>query len=150
MTETSPSPLTRQIADILAALNAQAEDSRARPSLIASLHALILSALARLVTRLETLLTLWQAGQLPTSTHTAVNRQPTFQAPRTQSAPRATTPQQRARPPAPIPPAPHPGTSRPGHQPPPQAAQSSAHPAPSHPESAPLAQKNQKNPPPQP
>ena len=62
--------MAQQFAAILAGIAAQAIHHHARPGLVATLHALILSALARLLSRLDTILTLRQAGQLPADAHT--------------------------------------------------------------------------------
>ena len=58
-------PLTfaPQVASIAADLRATADFHAAQAGLVAALHALILAALARLFTRLEDLVTLWQSGQ---------------------------------------------------------------------------------------
>ena len=61
-----PTPLlAHHLAALTAELRAQADRAAAEAGLIAALHALILATLARLFTRLETLVDLWAAGQLP-------------------------------------------------------------------------------------
>ena len=60
-----PTSLARNLAVILTDIRSEADRRAAERGLVAALHALILSAFARLFTRLETLVSLWQAGQLP-------------------------------------------------------------------------------------
>jgi len=50
---------------MLAGIRADAAYHAAQAGLIAALHALILTALARLIARLDHIVTLWAAGQLP-------------------------------------------------------------------------------------
>jgi hypothetical protein len=57
----SPAPLDRQISSLIADLRATQAEHRA----LAILHALITACLIRILTRLEALVTLWQAGHLP-------------------------------------------------------------------------------------
>ena len=61
----TPSLLAQHVAGIHAELRAEADHHAAQAGVIAALHALILTALARLFARLDDLLALWQAGQLP-------------------------------------------------------------------------------------
>lgn len=65
MSESTPPPLARQIGGIAADLRAQAQADSARTGLAAVLNALILALLARILGRLESMVALWQAGQLP-------------------------------------------------------------------------------------
>jgi|GEM_PF-2270219 len=65
MLETAPPPLAQHIAGIAAGMRAMADDQAAQAGLVAALHALILATLARLLSRLEQMVELWQAGQLP-------------------------------------------------------------------------------------
>ena len=142
MTGHQPPLLAEQVAAILARIHASVEDHHARPGLVAALHALILSAFARLFTRLETLVALWQAGQLPA---TAARPQAPMPAPRTQAAsrptprhtkPRQHTPKDRINPPTPAARLPRAKNSHGRHP----------HPAaPSRPEAAVLPAKIQKN-----
>lgn len=61
-----PSPsMAQQLSAILADIAAPATHHQARSGLVTILHALILSALDRLIRCLETAFALWQAGQLP-------------------------------------------------------------------------------------
>ena len=81
-------PLAQQIAAITAAIRTEADHHANQAGLVASLHALIFAALSRLFTRLESILTLWQAGQLP---HPAQSPHPR-PALEPSESPRATTP----------------------------------------------------------
>jgi len=63
--EKSPHPLAQQVAGIAANMRAQAADQAAQAGLIASLHALILAALAQIFAHLGAMFDLWQSGQLP-------------------------------------------------------------------------------------
>ncbi len=65
MSEITPPPLARQIGGIAAELRAHAQEESARTGLAAVVHALILALLARIFGRLENMVALWQAGQLP-------------------------------------------------------------------------------------
>ena len=65
MTEAPPQPLAPVVAGMAADLRAMARQQAEEAGLRASVHALILSLLARLFGRLETMVRLWQAGQLP-------------------------------------------------------------------------------------
>ena len=58
-------PMAQQLSAILADIAAQATHRQARSGLVTILHALILSALDRLIHCLQTAFALWQAGQLP-------------------------------------------------------------------------------------
>ncbi len=95
-------PLAAQAGAIAVAIRAEACHRAAQAGIVATLHALILSALARLVTSLENLLQLWQAGVLPPPAARPA-------APRPAPSPDATTPplrQARAR---------HPSATRHSH-----------------------------------
>lgn len=83
-----PNHLAHQVAGIAADLRSNAPGSGPRAMLIA----LINTCLLRLFTRLETLLTLWQAGQLPQPTPRAVTKPQSAkpQPPHAIRAPRAT------------------------------------------------------------
>jgi hypothetical protein len=65
MSESTPPPLARQIGGIAAELRAHAREESLRSGLAALAHALILTLLARILGRLESMVALWQAGQLP-------------------------------------------------------------------------------------
>ncbi len=60
-----PHPLTQQVAGLAAGCRCESDRLAAQASLVAAVHALILSALAGLLGRLETILALWAAVQLP-------------------------------------------------------------------------------------
>lgn len=53
------------LAGLLAGMRAETAQLAAQAGIVAMLHALIMSCLTRLVGRLDHLMTLWQAGQLP-------------------------------------------------------------------------------------
>lgn len=63
LVQSSP-PLAQRVAGIAAAMRATADEQAAGAGLLAALHALILTTLARLFGRLEHIVQLWQAGQL--------------------------------------------------------------------------------------
>ena len=56
------------LAGLLADMRLESARRAAQRGVLVALHALILSALTRLLGRLDALLTLWQSGQLPTPT----------------------------------------------------------------------------------
>jgi hypothetical protein len=60
-----PTPLAPLVAGIAADMRAMAAQEAARAGLVALLHALIFATLARLLTTLESMVTLWAAGLLP-------------------------------------------------------------------------------------
>ena len=70
----SSTPLAAQAGAIAAAIRAEASHQALKAGMVAALHALILSALARLVARLENLVQLWQAGLLPSHPATPASR----------------------------------------------------------------------------
>ena len=113
MQHITSTPLAAQAGAIAAAIRAEASQRAAQAGMVAALHALILSALARLVTSLENLVQLWQAGLLPSPRAPAV-RHATPGA-TSSTAPLAAAPslqQQRAR---------HPSAARDRHAPIPAA-----------------------------
>jgi len=65
MLVTAPAPLPQHAAGLAAAMRAEADLRAAEAGLVAALHTLILATLARLLTRLEEMVALWQAGRLP-------------------------------------------------------------------------------------
>ena len=78
--QTHPSSaLALHVAGLSAALRAEADHHAVQAGLVMALHALILAAPARIMARLENLIALWQAGQLPAPqprTRTAHTRTP--------------------------------------------------------------------------
>lgn len=58
-------PTAAQLAALLAGIRAEADHHAAHAGLVATLHALILAALARLIGRFADLFALWRSGQLP-------------------------------------------------------------------------------------
>ena len=131
MQPVSSTPLAAQAGAIAAAIRAEASHQARKAGMVAALHALILSALARLVASLENLVQLWQAGLLPPRPTTPAQAAPIPREPRPRSAarhshvrvtPRATAP--RARVPAIIlSPSPQAQAAKPRHP-----AQARAHP----------------------
>lgn len=82
MEHITSTPLAAQAGAIAAAIRAEASHQAIKAGMVAALHALILSALARLVTSLENLLQLWQAGALPSpASRPATPRAAAIQAP---------------------------------------------------------------------
>jgi hypothetical protein len=65
---THTTPLAQQVVGVAAAIREEAEAVSAHGGVVAVLHALFLSTLARLVGRLEHMILQWQAGQLPPQT----------------------------------------------------------------------------------
>ncbi len=83
----APSPLAAQVAAITAGIRAESDLRAAEAGLIAALQALILATLARLFSRLESLIELWAAGQLPIPAHTPHRRATAPARPRPNSVP---------------------------------------------------------------
>lgn len=102
MQHTSSTPLAAQAGAIAAAIRAEASHQALKAGMVAALHALILSALARLVARLENLVQLWQAGLLPPHPATPARRtNPPISAPLAAAPSTGLTPREpRARPPS--------------------------------------------------
>jgi hypothetical protein len=64
------SPLAQQLAIISATLQDEADRLALERTLLSALHLLIHACLLRILSRLESLIALWQAGQLPTRPQT--------------------------------------------------------------------------------
>jgi len=70
--ETSAPLLAHRVAAIQAEIRDEAAHHAARAGLVASLHVLILTALARLLACLEQMVELWRSGQLPPKSPTRI------------------------------------------------------------------------------
>ena len=91
-----PQPFAGLLADIRAEADRHATSRALGAGVVASLHALILAAFARLLTALEQLFVEWRAGTLPIPTPRTIAPRPA-PAPDAATPPQATNPSRRAR-----------------------------------------------------
>jgi len=91
-----PQPFAGLLADIRAEADRHATSRALGAGVVASLHALILAAFARLLTALEQLFGEWRAGTLPIPTPRTIAPRPA-PAPDAAAPPQATNPSRRAR-----------------------------------------------------
>ncbi len=76
MSISPPNPLPQALQALVGELRAESALRAAEAGLVAALQAMILALLVRLLSRLEEMFTLWQAGLLPPPTRRAIRPRP--------------------------------------------------------------------------